>query len=106
MTPGVAPVEEAVAEEGGPANPGPAGRRLSVTRSSACSDHAVSASVPWWPLVLVAFAAWKPTVPKSASGSVRHTLSLVQADGASTIQSAEVMSMSGAVRVLVKDVPR
>ena len=68
-------------------------------RSSICSaDHDVSCTGPVWE-PLVAVAAEKETPPKSASGSVWQ-LSPEQLEGASRIQSAELMSIREARRVI------
>jgi hypothetical protein len=55
------------------------------------------------PLVVVARAPLKLTVPKSVSGSVRQELSAEHADGASTIHSAERTSTAEAIKRFEND---
>src|SRR5262249_46930622 len=75
-------------------------------RSEICSaDHAASEIVPVWPPA-VADAAEKTTLPKFASGCVRHEARpRVQSDGASAIHSAELVSTALAVTCLEAEVP-
>src|SRR6202035_3982068 len=72
--------------------------------SSSVADQAGSPMAPVCPAT-VAVALSKLACPKSASRSVLQLPAVRQADGASTIQSAEEASMRDARRVLAKRAP-
>ena len=80
-------------------------RRAPGSSRSLVHCHARSEMVPAWPVVDRARARLKFAEPKSASGSVWHSLAFTHTDGASAIHSADDTSRLGARRVLWKERP-
>ena len=69
-------------------------------------DHAGSEIVPVWPVALVASTSAKVVVRTSARGSAWQPPLSPQADGASTIHSAELTSTCATCSCVANDVPR